>query len=336
MKNFEQNKDLSNYNTLAIPSRCEQFLEIETYEDALDICQYLLEQKKDFYILGGGSNLVMADAISGLVIKVSLRGIETVFEDSECVNIEVQAGENWHEFVEYTVNKGLAGLENLALIPGTVGASPVQNIGAYGVEVCDHLVSVSAIDIQTGQRCRLKNAECQFEYRDSIFKREEGRYLITSVVFSLNKQFKPRLDYGPLKNLQDNESLTPKDVFESVMAIRSEKLPDPAICPNAGSFFKNPVIPKDSVQDLLAGHSDLVWFDLGDTAKLAAGWLIDSVGLKGKENSAGVGCYHKQALVLVNSRKASFEAVNQWAEQVKAAVYSKYGVLLEQEPRVWK
>jgi UDP-N-acetylmuramate dehydrogenase len=328
-------KDLSLLNTLAIPSRCERFIEIQSLAQVVELYHYLEQNPAALHILGGGSNLLLNDYIHGVVAKVGLLGVELLSADADVVRIKAAAGENWHGFIESMVHQGYFGLENLALIPGTVGASPVQNIGAYGVEVADCLESVEAFDFSTGEFCQFNNEECLFAYRDSRFKKEEGRFLITHVTFKLETVFHPRIHYGPLQKLSEKPNLSALDVFLTVIETRNTKLPDPAEIPNAGSFFKNPVISKVQLQSLLDTFPDLVWFDAGDQAKIAAGWLIDSVGLKGQSNEAGVGCYDQQALVLVNPEQATYQQVQDWSDFVQREVREVYDIQLEPEPRFW-
>jgi UDP-N-acetylmuramate dehydrogenase len=286
-------------------------------------------------VLGGGSNLILSKNLPYLVLNYAGKGITTISEDSESVVLSVKAGEVWHEFVEWSVQHNLSGIENLALISGHTGASPVQNIGAYGVEVCDVIECVRAFDFSKDQWVDFTRDECEFAYRDSIFKKYENRFLITEVVFKLSKVFNPILDYGPLVKLKENTNLEVADVFNEIIAVRSAKLPDPDIIPNAGSFFKNPIVDAQQEQIIRKKHPFLVSYPHGSKFKLAAGWLIEQSGLKGRSGDDGVGCFDKQALVLVNPMRADADAVLRWAERVRFEVNKKFGVELEIEPRCW-
>jgi len=248
------------------------------------------------------------------------------------VRVRASAGENWHAFVRWTLERGYFGLENLALIPGSVGASPVQNIGAYGVEVGELIESVYAYDIRRAEWVTLKAEACQFGYRDSIFKREAGRYVIASVDFLLSEVFAPRISYAPLANtLKEISSVTARDVFEAVCQIRSSKLPDPNELANAGSFFKNPVVSEAIFQELNERYPQLPNYAAQTGRKLAAGWLIEQAGLKGYQQGK-VGVHALQALVLVNYGGASRSDLEALASLVKERVEQKFGIELEQEP----
>lgn len=332
---FKENVSLAALNTLGVPSVSNQFYEIFDETSLASFSKFVSVSPRQFKILGGGSNLVLGSLIHDPVIKVSMTGIHLLKEELDSVLLSVKAGEIWHDFVAWSLNQGYSGLENLALIPGTVGASPVQNIGAYGVEVCQLIESVSAIDLTSGQTCSFKKDDCVFAYRDSIFKKLENRYLITDVVFKLNKSFKPVLEYGPLKVLKDKPDLTAIDVFTHVVEIRNEKLPDPQALPNAGSFFQNPIISLHQFKDLKERYPEVVSYELEEGVKLAAGWLIDQAGLKGQANDSGVGCFKKQALVLINPNRASASSVMSWANHVQQIVFERFGVLLQIEPRQW-
>ena len=271
------------------------------------------------------------------VIHLQLRGIQVLSEDADFARIEVQAGENWHAFVQWSLAQGLNGLENLSLIPGNVGAAPVQNIGAYGVELKDHLESVLVYDRETAQTQRLSAEQCQFAYRDSLFKRESGRRVILSVIFKLPKQATLQLDYGHLHSYLAEQQIaqpTAQDVSRAVCAIRAEKLPDPQQLANAGSFFKNPVVSAAHAQQLQQTYPNIVSFAHDDgQVKLAAGWLIEEAGWKGvRQGDAGV--HVKQALVLVNHGAATGQQILELAAQIQADIYQRFAVALEIEPNV--
>ena len=335
MIDVKYNKDLAQLNTLGIPSHCEQYIELASLIEVAAVCDHVRRCELPVRVLGEGSNLILRDQVSALVVKMALRGFEVLSESDDDVIVRAYAGENWHQFVLAMIARGYYGLENLALIPGTVGASPVQNIGAYGVEVADFLTAVEGVDLQTAACQRLINADCNFAYRHSRFKERDGCFLITSVEFKLSKQFRPQLDYGPLQSLADRADLKASDVLNEVVRVRQTKLPDPAQLPNAGSFFKNPIVSMTQLEHLLAAWPGLVWYPFAGQAKLAAAWLIDSVGLKGAGNEAKVGCHSEQALVLINPQRAGFQAVDSWAQYVQQQVWARYQVSLEREPCLW-
>jgi len=290
--------------------------------------------------LGGGSNMLFTRNYPGLIVRVALRGRRVLQEDDQYVLVEAAAGEVWHDFVQYTLQQGWSGLENLSLIPGTVGASPIQNIGAYGVEVKDALHEVVCADLQqAGAEVVLSHAECGFAYRDSVFKgASAGRYLVTAVRFRLAKHFTPRTGYGDIQRMLADmgcaDAPTAQQVSQAIMRIRQSKLPDPAVLGNAGSFFKNPIVPAEQAAALLASHPALPHYPQADgSVKLAAGWLIEQAGLKGyRDGDAGV--HDRQALVLVNHGHASGSQMRALAEHVGSTVLQRYGVQLEAEPIV--
>jgi UDP-N-acetylmuramate dehydrogenase len=301
------------------------------------------------FVLGGGSNLVLTGDVKPLVLKVEVQGRSVVGETAKAWIVEAGAGEDWHDFVAWTLAQGLPGLENLALIPGTVGASPVQNIGAYGVELQDRFDSLDAIDLTTGKLFTLDAAQCAFGYRDSIFKHGgtapllglKDRALILRVRFALPKVWKPVLGYADLDKKQAQagcEHPTAQQIFEWVCDIRRAKLPDPAVIGNAGSFFKNPTVSAEQCADIIARDPKVVHYRLDDGSfKLAAGWLIDACGWRGKTvGQAGV--YEKQALVLVNLGLGSLGAtggeVMTLAGAIQTSVYERFGLRLETEPVV--
>lgn len=292
-------------------------------------------------VIGGGSNLLLTADVDALVLRMSSRGIRLLEESEAGVLVEAQAGEPWHPFVLWSLAQGLMGLENLSLIPGTVGAAPMQNIGAYGVELKDVFVGLTALDRQTGELREFNLEQAEFAYRDSIFKREAGRWLILRVRFMLHRQAALHLQYGPLQHYLEAQGIsapTASDVSRAVCAIRSEKLPDPAVLGNAGSFFKNPVVSAELAQRLCAEHAGLVAYpQVGGVAdgqyKLAAGWLIEHAGWKGfREGDAGV--HQQQALVLVNYGAATGVQLLALARRIQADIAERFGVALEIEPNV--
>jgi len=334
---IERDVSLKLYNTLAVDVSARFFVAVHSLEQLQDALAWAKQQGVAVFLLGGGSNLVLTADLHALVIYIQLRGIQLLSEDAHSAQIEVQAGENWHVFVQWSLAQGFSGLENLSLIPGSVGAAPVQNIGAYGVELKDHLESVLVLDRETGQTQRLSAEQCQFAYRDSVFKRESGRRVILSVIFKLPKQATLHLDYGHLRSyLAEQQVLQPtaQDVSRAVCAIRAEKLPDPQQLANAGSFFKNPVISAEHAQQLKQNYPALVSFAQDDgSVKLAAGWLIEQAGWKGvRQGDAGV--HAKQALVLVNYGGATGIQILQLAAQIQADIFQRFAVELEIEPNV--
>ena len=345
----ENNVALQPYNTFGIVARAHRLVRVRSTDDVLAL---LAEQEvrtdsgAPAFVLGGGSNLVITGDIKQLVIKVEISGRRLVEETAKGWVVEAGAGEDWHDFVRWTLEQGYPGLENLALIPGTVGASPVQNIGAYGVELQDRFSALDAIDLQTGQSFTLDAAKCGFGYRDSVFKHTPagekglglaGRALITHVRFWLPKPWKPVLGYADLdRKMAETGISSPsaQQIFDWVCAIRRAKLPDPSVIGNAGSFFKNPTVSREQCADIIAREPKVVHYPMADgSIKLAAGWLIDACGWKGKGvGSAGV--YERQALVLVNRGGATGGEVMTLAKAIQTSVYERFGILLETEPVV--
>jgi UDP-N-acetylmuramate dehydrogenase len=290
------------------------------------------------FILGGGSNIVLTRDLPQVVLKVEVRGMKLVEERADAWIVEAGAGENWHDFVAWTLDQGLPGLENLALIPGTVGAAPVQNIGAYGLELAERFESLDAVDLVTGRSVTLGPSMCAFGYRDSVFKRSlAGRSVITRVRFRLPRPWAPVLGYLDLERKRTESGITAPDarqVFDWVVTIRRAKLPDPMQIGNAGSFFKNPLVTNEQCRDIIGRDPEVVHYPMADgRVKLAAAWMIDSCGWKGKSvGKAGV--YEKQALVLVNRGGASGSEVMTLARAIQESVYGKFGIRLELEPVV--
>ena len=321
------------FNTFGLPARAAQFAEVRTVEELQAALQAGI---KPLFILGGGSNILFVHDVAGLVIKNSIHGIEVAGSTGNAVHLKVGAGENWHDFVRYAVVQGLGGVENLSLIPGTVGAAPVQNIGAYGVELQDVFVGLEAVELATGQLHTFTATDCQFGYRDSIFKRQaKGRYCITAVTFALTRhEHRLQLGYGELRRILEQEGVTEPtiaDVSRAVIQIRSSKLPDPAVIGNCGSFFKNPETGRDTLERLLAAHPQMPHFDLPDGGvKIPAGWLIEQCGWKGKR-VGNTGSYAKQALVLVNYGGATGAEVAALAAAIIQSVEEKFGIRLEAE-----
>ncbi|MGB6241628.1 MAG: UDP-N-acetylmuramate dehydrogenase [Castellaniella sp.] len=326
-------QSLQHCNTLGLPAQAL----VAVLDDEAAIPGLCQERGVPIFILGGGSNVVMQSHVQHRVLRVALRGIRLWQETADHWIVEAAAGESWHGFVTHCLDQGWPGLENLALIPGTVGAAPVQNIGAYGLELDQRLHSVVAWDLQAGQERTLLPSDCGFAYRDSVFKRAgAGRWLIVRVRFALPKTWLPRLDYP---DLRDHPSLLgaapmPRRIYEAVCDVRRRKLPDPAVLGNAGSFFKNPVVDAARAVALTQRFPDLRHYPQADgRVKLAAGWLIEQAGWKGRRLGP-VGMHERQALVLVNHGGAQAADVQALAQAVRQSVRERFGVDLEQEPVV--
>ena len=344
----EKNVPLQSFNTFGIVAKALSLVRLQSSSDidALLADQSLKSAEK--FVLGGGSNIVLTGDVKPLVLKVEIKGKRLVSETAKALILEAGAGENWHDFVTWTLENGYPGLENLALIPGCVGASPVQNIGAYGVELQDRFESLDAVDLNTGQRFTLNAAQCAFGYRDSVFKHVgnpgfglAGKAVITHVRFALPKNWKPVLGYADIekKRLQANiDRPTALQIYDWVVEIRRAKLPDWKVLGNAGSFFKNPTVSAEQCTDIIAREPKIVHYVLADgSVKLAAGWLIDACGWKGK-HIGNAGVYERQALVLVNRGGAANPVtggeVMTLAKSIQTSVYERFGILLEPEPVV--
>ncbi|WP_343732921.1 UDP-N-acetylmuramate dehydrogenase [Duganella sp.] len=317
-------------NTFGIAATARAYLRVTKKEQLLGVYADGAWAALPKLILGGGSNVLLTGDFDGLVLHIGLEGKEIIGGDNQHHFVRAAAGENWHAFVQWTIAQGLGGLENLSLIPGTVGAAPIQNIGAYGLEMKDVFHSVTVFDPARGETRVMDAAACRFGYRDSMFKHEGRHLIILDVTFALPKEWTPNLRYAELAAEPDLTS--PRKIADAVIAIRRRKLPDPAVVGNAGSFFKNPVVPGAQCAALLARFPDLVHHAQPDgSEKLAAGWLIDQCGWKGRSLGAA-GVYPKQALVLVNNGGASGADVVALAQAIQADVQARYGVLLEPEP----
>jgi UDP-N-acetylmuramate dehydrogenase len=332
---LRHNTSLKPFNTFGIDIPAEHFTELHTTEQLQELTELPFER----YILGGGSNVLLTNPVAGLVIQNKLRGIKVVKEDDEHVWVEAASGEVWHDLVMKAIENGWAGIENLALIPGTVGASPMQNIGAYGVEAKQTIASVTAWHWDERTFITYSNAECQFGYRDSIFKHQlKGKVLITSVVYKLNKKPKFNISYGAIEQqlvAQGIEQLSIKAIAEAVIAIRQSKLPDPKQIGNAGSFFKNPTIPKANYEALQAEFKYIPSYPVDNqTVKVPAGWLIEQCGWKGYRKD-DYGVHAKQALVLVNYGNAHGNDIWELSSQIVDSVKTKYDIELEREVQVW-
>jgi UDP-N-acetylmuramate dehydrogenase len=333
-----ENQPLLLFNTFHIAAQCRYFSEIRSEDDFRALVKDPLYQNNEKLVLGGGSNLLFTQDFKGIVIHNSIRGKELVKEDEEHVWVRAGAGEVWHEFVRWCIANNYAGLENLSLIPGRVGASPMQNIGAYGVEIKDVFDHLEALDVQTGEKVIFDKGQCEFGYRESVFKRKlKNKYLITSVTFRLNKKPVFNTSYGAieaeLKEMGVKE-LSIKAISDAVIRIRSSKLPDPAVIGNAGSFFKNPEIPEAQFEILKQQFPGIVAYPVAHGGmKLAAGWLIEQCGWKGyRKGDAGV--HKNQALVLVNYDKAEGKEIYDLSTIVLESVKEKFGVELEREVNI--
>lgn len=328
---------LKAYNSFAINVTARWFAEAHDDDQVREALVYAEQRQLPLLLLGGGSNMLLTADVEALVLRMASRGVRVLQDDGERALIEAEAGEPWHPFVQWTLQQGLVGLENLSLIPGTVGAAPMQNIGAYGVELQDRFAGLTALDRRSGELREFSLDDCAFAYRDSLFKREAGRWVILRVRFALSRTAALHLDYGPLRQHLAEQGIaapTAVDVSRSICAIRREKLPDPALLGNAGSFFKNPLVSVQLAQRLSAEHADLVAYPQADgRVKLAAGWLIERAGWKGfREGDAGV--HRLQALVLVNYGQATGPQLLALAQRIQADIFQRFAVALEIEPNV--
>lgn len=333
----QEQVSLKPYNSFAVDSIAAAFVEVASDEQAHELVALAAQRQQPILLVGGGSNLLLGARIEALVAHITSRGRRIVQSVKGRSLVEAEAGENWHQFVLWTLEQGLAGLENLSLIPGTVGAAPVQNIGAYGVELKDCFAGLTALDLRTGQLHEFQCEDCHFAYRDSLFKRESGRWLILRVRFWLSACAPLHLEYGPIRQRLEQWGIaqpTAKDVSNVVCAIRQEKLPDPALLGNAGSFFKNPVVSAAQAEQLKQRYADLVAYPQADgQVKLAAGWLIERAGWKGyRDGDAGV--HALQALVLVNYGKATGAQLLALAQRIQQDIFQRFAVSLEIEPNL--
>lgn len=340
MLNIQSHVSLKPYNTFGIDANARYLVEINHADDINTLLQLSDFVNIPKLILGGGSNVLLCHDFDGLVIKMNIQGIEVIREDDDHVYVVAGAGVGWHELVLFCVQHGYAGMENLSLIPGTVGAAPLQNIGAYGVELEQVFESLTAVHTRTGERRTFLHADCQFGYRESVFKHElKGQYIITGVTFQLDKRPTFHTRYGAIQETLaemgiSDDALSIKAISDAVIRIRRSKLPDPAQIGNAGSFFKNPEIPKAQFDTLKGQFDALPGYPIGeDTVKIPAGWLIEQAGWKGyRAGSAGV--HAKQALVLVNHGNATGQELLALAKQVQDSVQEKFGVSITPEVNI--
>ncbi len=334
---IEENKSLKKYNTFGIDCTARFFASINKIEELKEVLNNQIHQ--NIFVLGGGSNLLFTKDINALVIHINIKGIKIVEEDEHHVLLKVMAGENWPDFVQYCIERDYGGLENLSLIPGNVGTTPIQNIGAYGVELKDVFECCNAISIHDFTEKEFSKKECQFSYRNSIFKNEaKGKYIITNVTFRLTKKnHKKNIDYGAIQQkLFENKIINPslKDISDTIIAIRQSKLPDPNMMGNSGSFFKNPIIDLVFFKEFIKENPKAPFYKISDSEiKIPAGWLIEKAGFKGKRlGDAGV--YNKQALVLVNYGNASGQEILELATIIQKKVKDLFGISIVPEVNV--
>ncbi len=328
---------LRNFNTFGIEANAKEFVAVHSIKELETV---LAENKtKNKFILGGGSNMLLTKDIEALVIHIDLKGKKIVEENDDFVLVESQAGENWHEFVMWTINNNFGGLENMSLIPGNVGTTPVQNIGAYGTEIKDTFVSCSAMKIDTLEMKSFDNAECHFGYRESIFKNEvKDQYIITSVIFKLTKRnHKINISYGDITAELDKLNIqnpTLKDVSNAVITIRQSKLPDPKVLGNSGSFFKNPIVLKSDFEPIHEKFPEMKFYEISETeVKVPAGWLIEQAGFKGKR-FGDAGIHKNQALVLVNYGNATGQEILNVSKEIQETIFKKFGIHIEAEVNI--
>lgn len=335
MKRIFHNVDLSDRNSFHVEQSAATVAEFSSAEDLADY--FSSERPQKWYVLGAGNNVLFTRDYDGVLFTPCSKRVDVAADDGEHVTVRVDAGADWDSLVEWSVQHDLWGLENLSLIPSSVGAAPVQNIGAYGAEAGDTIVAVEYFDAEDMRVVRLSNAECRFGYRDSIFKRElRGRAIITSVEFRLSRTARPNLGYGDVaREVEARGGATLRNIREAICSIRRHKLPDPAVTGNAGSFFKNPIVDRRVAERLLAEYPDMPLYRLADSdrVKLAAGWLIDRCGLKGYRGDR-VGVHDRQALVLVNLGGATGADVMALAEMICRRVEERFGIAIEPEVNV--
>ena len=340
---IEENVSLKPYNTFGIETIARYFVSVQSVAQLQELTTKPVYQDHKKMILGGGSNVLLTQDFDGLIIKMDIKGIELIEEDVESVYLKAGAGENWHEFVLYCIKQGFGGIENLSLIPGTVGAAPMQNIGAYGVEIKDAFESLDAVDIASGDVVTFDHQACCFGYRESVFKRDyKEKYIITAVTFKLSKQHQINTSYGAIEeslqamrkagNYQAKPAI--QEVSDAVIQIRQAKLPDPAKIGNAGSFFKNPVVSKEKYEALQKQYEQVPGYPVGDnTVKVPAGWLIEKCGWKGKR-VGNTGVHSHQALVLVNHGNVKGADVYALAMDIKKSVQDQFGIEINPEVNI--
>jgi UDP-N-acetylmuramate dehydrogenase len=337
---LQQEVDLQSFNTLAVPATAERLCAVESLDALREALALVRDEHLTLHVLGGGSNVVLRPRLDGLVLHMCIKGREILALTETHATIKIGAGENWHQLVEWCLGNGFYGLENLALIPGTVGAAPVQNIGAYGVEIHRFIERVEGLMLPDGELVSLSAEECQFAYRDSVFKnRLRGRFIITAVLLRLPLQFSPEVSYPALRE-QLTGAITAQAVFDAVCHVRRSKLPDPQFIPNCGSFFKNPIVPWPLYETLLRTYPNMPSYDVlqkngaEPMRKLAAAWLIDQAGWRGRVFQQ-IKIHEHQALVLTNPARVDATAVLAAAEAIRRDVAERFGVTMEMEPQVF-
>lgn len=337
---LQREVDLQSFNTLAVPAMAERLCAVETVADLRTALALVRDEQLPLHVLGGGSNVVLRPRLKGLVLHMRIKGREILALTETHTKVKVGAGENWHQLVEWCLGRAFYGLENLALIPGTVGAAPVQNIGAYGVEIHRFIERVEGLALPGGELVSLSAEECEFAYRDSVFKhRLRDRFIITAVVLSLPRQFSPDVSYPALREKLTGE-ITARAVFDAVCHVRRSKLPDPQLIPNCGSFFKNPIVSWSLYETLQRAYPAMPSYDVpqklgaAPMRKLAAAWLIDQAGWRGRVFQQ-IKVHEHQALVLTNPARADATAVLAAAEAIRRDVMERFGVALEMEPQVF-
>lgn len=338
--NIIEDYSLKIYNTFGVDAKAEYFVEASNFIELKKALVFRRQNNLPILFIGGGSNMLFVNDFKGLALKLNLKGIEVINEDEDFVYVKAQGSENWHQFIQWSLTQNYGGLENLSLIPGNVGTAPIQNIGAYGVEAKDTIVEVQALSLETGDERIFSNEECKFSYRESVFKNElKGQYVLVAVTFKLTKRNHIlKTSYGAIQQELEAEGIlnpTIQDVSAAVIRIRESKLPDPAQIGNSGSFFKNPVISKEEFEKVIAQHSNIVNYPAENGVKIAAGWLIEQAGWKGKRiGDAGV--HDKQALVLVNHGNATGQEIYDLSEQIIQDIQNKFNITLEREVNMIK
>ena len=326
---------LKGRNTFGLDAVADMAYEITAPEQISAVMSQIAQQNLPWRVLGGGSNVILPKVLPGATLLMNITEQAIISSDQNATVISVGAGVNWHEFVAWTLENHLPGLENLALIPGTVGAAPIQNIGAYGVEIAEYIDSINAFDTQTNTFATLAKEDCQFAYRDSYFKKHPQRFIVTNVIFNIPKAWQAKIHYADLaKQFEGNSNPTAEEIFLAVCKIRTHKLPDPKVIGNAGSFFQNPIVPNEQYETLLNKYAGLVSYpDAPGKRKLAAGWMIDHCGFKG-QRMGEVGVYENQALVLVNHGNGTAQDILGLAKCIQDKVRKEFGVSLEIEPNI--
>lgn len=332
--NIQENSSLRKFHSFGIEVKCKYLITLNNSDEIKEFAQNIEAIPKPIYFLGGGANSLFVNNYDGTVVHIANKGIMLLEEDENHVSLSVQAGEDWDEFVQFCIENEYYGIENLTAIPGQVGTAPIQNIGAYGVEAKDTILEVYYTDLSDGEYYVLENSECEFGYRDSIFKHElKGQFIITEVVFRLSKNGKLNLDYGAIKQELSKKAIiqpTISQLSDTIRSIRTAKLPDPKEVGNGGSFFKNPVIKNEQFEQLKKQYPDIVAYTNGDKMKIAAGWMIDHLGWKGYEHK-GAAVHTKQALVIINKNSATGKEIVELSRMIQEDVLKHFGISLETE-----